>query len=164
MAKITQDAEVVVTLNGQEAKKSIDDLKKHYQELQAELTKLRNTPVGLMSKEDLKRMQQLPKELVKTEKQIVKLEEKTRSFESVIKNINGASLKDLVSASKRLRVEINTLTPGTEKFIQKSKQLKEVNSRLAMLKQGFKGVVEEQKKLSFKSLSESFNHYFGSCF
>lgn len=161
MAKITQDAEVVVTLNGQEAKKSIDDLKKHYQELQAELTKLRNTPVGLMSKEDLKRMQQLPKELVKTEKQIVKLEEKTRSFESVIKNINGASLKDLVSASKRLRVEINTLTPGTEKFIQKSKQLKEVNSRLAMLKQGFKGVVEEQKKLSFKSLSESFNHYFG---
>lgn len=156
MAKNTQEAEVIVTLNGDLAKKSLGELEKKYRDLeQAALDAYKSGNEALGKKLD-KDVQKLKKSFEITKKE-------TKAFEDVIKNINSSSLTDLNRVSKQLQQELKKLAPNTQEFIDKSKQLQQVNSRIATLKQGFKGVVEEQKRatLSMKSLSESFNKYFG---
>lgn len=154
MAKITQDAEVIVTLNGEPAKRVLNELEKEYKDLEKAALDAYKAGDDALGKKLDKQAQKVRKSF-----EVAKVEAK--KFDEIIKNINSASLRDLNKVSKQLQDEIKKLAPGTQAFIDKSKQLQQVNTRIATLKQGFKGVVEEQKKLSFKSLSESFNHYFG---
>ncbi len=154
MAKNTQEAEVIVTLNGEPAKRVLNELEKEYKDLEKAALDAHKAGDDALGKKLDKQAQKVRKSF-----EVAKVEAK--KFDEIIKNINSASLRDLNKVSKQLQDEIKKLAPGTQAFIDKSKQLQQVNTRIATLKQGFKGVVEEQKKLSFKSLSESFNHYFG---
>lgn len=154
MAKNTQEAEVIVTLNGEPAKRVLNELEKEYKDLEKAALDAYKAGDDALGKKLDKQAQKVRKSF-----EVAKVEAK--KFDEIIKNINSASLRDLNKVSKQLQDEIKKLAPGTQAFIDKSKQLQQVNTRIATLKQGFKGVVEEQKKLSFKSLSESFNHYFG---
>lgn len=154
MAKNTQEAEVIVTLNGEPAKRVLNELEKEYKDLEKAALDAYKAGDDALGKKLDKQAQKVRKSF-----EVAKVEAK--KFDEIIKNINSASLKDLNNVSKQLRNELYKLAPGTQAFIDKSKQLQQVNTRIGTLRQGFKGVVEEQKKLSFKSLSESFNHYFG---
>ena len=154
MAKNTQEAEVIVTLNGEPAKRVLNELEKEYKDLERAALDAYKAGDDALGKKLDKQAQKVRKSF-----EVAKVEAK--KFDEIIKNINSASLKDLNNVSKQLRNELYKLAPGTQAFIDKSKQLQQVNTRIGTLRQGFKGVVEEQKKLSFKSLSESFNHYFG---
>lgn len=154
MAKNTHEAEVIVTLNGEPAKRVLNELEKEYKDLEKAALDAYKAGDDALGKKLDKQAQKVRKSF-----EVAKVEAK--KFDEIIKNINSASLRDLNKVSKQLQDEIKKLAPGTQAFIDKSKQLQQVNARIATLKQGFKGVVEEQKKLSFKSLSESFNHYFG---
>ncbi len=155
MAKNTQEAEVIVTMNGEAAKKTIAEVTAKMKELQKasmDAYKSGNDALG----------KKLDAEAQKLMKDITITKNETKKFADVMKNINGASLKQLNDAARRLRQEINKLAPGTKEFIEKSKQLQEVNTRVKQLQNSFRGVVEEQKRaFSFKSLSEGFNRYFG---
>lgn len=154
MAKNTQEAEVIVTLNGEPAKRVLNELEKEYKDLEKAALDAYKAGDDALGKKLDKQAQKVRKSF-----EVAKVEAK--KFDEIIKNINSASLRDLNKVSKQLQDDIKKLAPGTQAFIDKSKQLQQVNTRIATLKQGFKGVVEEQKKLSFKSLSGSFNHYFG---
>jgi phage tail tape measure protein, TP901 family, core region len=163
MAKNTQEARVDVFLNGEAAKKEIDSMKSHLEEMKKELHRLETTPVSLLKPGELQKMKELRSEIKKDEKQLKSLEDKTAAFARTLKNINSSSLKDLQAAAKRLTNEIRELTPGTQEFINKSKQLQQVNTRIVQLRTSFKGLVEEEKAASFslKGLADSFNKYFG---
>ena len=154
MAKNTQEAEVIVTLNGEPAKRVLNELEKEYKDLEKAALDAYKAGDDALGKKLDKQAQKVRKSF-----EVAKVEAK--KFDEVIKNINAASLNDLRRVSQQLQNEIKKLAPGTQEFIDKSKQLQQVNSRIATLKQGFKGVVEEQNKLSLKSLSEGFNRYFG---
>lgn len=156
MAKNTQEAEVIVTLNGHAAKKAIEDMTKEYDRLTQAALDAYKAGNDALGKELDTKAQKMMRDI-----QITRNE--TKKFADVMKNINGASLTELRSAAKKLQSEINKLTPGTKEFIEKSKQLKEVNSRINQLRNGFKGVVEEEKRaaLSMKGLADGFNKYFG---
>lgn len=156
MAKNTQEAEVIVTMNGQAAKKAVEDLAKEYKRLQdAALAAYQAGDDALGKKLDAQ-AQKLKKDI-----QVTAVE--TKKFADILKNINGATLKELNGAAKQLRSEINKLTPGTQEFIEKSKQLQQVNTRIKQLQSSFKGLVEEEKQASFslKGLADGFNKYFG---
>ena len=163
MAKNTQEARVDVTLNGEAAKNEIKTMKEQLEEFNKELLRLQKTPVGAMKPGEVQKMGELRKETKKLEKQIKSAEDKTEAFARTLKNINGASLKDLQAAARRLSFEVKELTPGTQQFIEKSKQLKDVNTRIVQLRSSFKGMVEEEKRATFslKGLADGFNRYFG---
>lgn len=156
MAKNTQEAEVIVTMNGTAAKKAAAELRAEYDRLtQAALDarKAGNDALG----------DKLDAEARKLMKDIEITRRETKKFADVMKNINGASLKELRSAAKQLQGEINKLTPGTQAFIEKSKQLQQVNTRIRQLTNEFKGLVVEEKQATFslKGLADGFNKYFG---
>lgn len=156
MAKNTQEAEVIVTLNGTAAKKAIAEMAQEYERLTQEARKAYKAGDDALGKKLDAQAQKLTKDMEITRRE-------TKKFADVMKNINGASLKELRSAAKQLQSEINKLTPGTQAFITKSKQLQEVNTRIRQLTGSFKGLVEEEKQASFslKGLADGFNKYFG---
>lgn len=156
MAKNTQEAEVIVTMNGQAAKKAVAELAQEYQRLKNEALAAYKAGDEALGKKLDAQAQKLTKDIEITRRE-------TKKFADIMKNLNGASLKELNSAAKQLRSEINKLTPGTQEFITKSKQLQEVNTRINQLKGSFKGLVAEEKAatVSLKGLSEGFNRYFG---
>lgn len=151
-------------MNGEAAKNELKTMKEQLDEFTKELLRLQKTPVGAMKPGEVQKMGELRKETQKLEKQIKSAEEKTEAFARTLKNINGASLKDLQAAARRLSFEVKELAPGTQEFIEKSKQLKDVNTRIVQLRTTFKGVVEEQGKSAgfFKRLAGNLSNYFGA--
>lgn len=156
MAKNTQEAEVIVTMNGQAAKKAVAELAQEYEKLQKEALEAYKAGNDALGKKLDAQAQKLMKDIEITRRE-------TKKFADVMKNINGASMKELRSAAKQLQSEINKLTPGTQAFIEKSKQLQQVNTRIRQLTNEFKGLVVEEKQATFslKGLADSFNKYFG---
>ena len=156
MAKNTQEAEVIVTLNGTAAKKAISDMAAEYDRLSKAALEAYKAGNDALGKELDTKAQKLTKDMEITRRE-------TKKFADVMKNINGATLKELRSAAKQLQGEINKLTPGTQEFITKSKQLQEVNTRIRQLTGSFKGLAEEEKQAAFslKGLADGFNRYFG---
>lgn len=156
MGKNTQEAEVIVTLNGQAAKKAIAEMEAEYERLTKAALEAHKAGNDALGKELDAKAKKLTKDM-----EITRLE--TKKFADVMKNINGASLTDLRSAAKQLQSEIKKLTPGTQEFITKSKQLQEVNTRINQITGSFKGLVAEEKRagLSLKGLADGFNKYFG---
>lgn len=150
-------------LNGEAAKNEIKSMKEQLEAFTKELERLQKTPVGAMKPGEVEKMGVLRKETQKLEKQIKSTEDKTEAFARTLKNINSASLKDLQAAARRLSFEVKELAPGTQAFIEKSKQLQQVNTRIAQLRTSFKGLVVEEKQATFslKGLADGFNKYFG---
>ncbi len=156
MAKNTAEAEVVITMNGQQAKQVIDDLTEQYNEL---------TRAALQAKKEGKEAfgDELNREAKRVKKTLDEVTKQTKTFEDVLKNINSASLKDLKTAAKDLKAQISKLAPDTKEFIEKSKQLQQVNTRVHSLEEAFRGVVVEEKQATFslKTMADGFNKYFG---
>lgn len=156
MAKNTQVAEVIVTMNGQAAKRAVEEMTQEYQRLQKAANDAYKSGNDALGKKLEAQAQKLTRDIEITRRE-------TKKFADVMKNINGASLKELRSAAKQLQSEINKLTPGTQAFIEKSKQLQQVNTRIRQLTNEFKGLVTEEKAATFslKGLADGFNKYFG---
>lgn len=156
MAKNTQEAEVIVTMNGQAAKKAVAELAQEYEKLQKEALEASKAGNDALGKKLDAQAQKLMKDIEITRRE-------TKKFADVMKNINGASLKELRSAAKQLQSEINKLAPGTQAIIEKSKQLQQVNTRIRQLTNEFKGLVVEEKQATFslKGIADGFNKYFG---
>lgn len=152
----TQEAEVIVTLNGSAAKKAVAEMKEEYKQLTEAARNAYKAGNDALGKKLDAQAQKLTKDIEITRRE-------TKKFADILKNVNGASLKELNSAAKQLRSEISKLTPGTQEFVSKSKQLQQVNTRINQLKGSFKGLVAEEKaaSLSLKGLADGFNKYFG---
>ncbi len=156
MAKNTQEAEIIVTLNGERAKRAIKEMEQEYERLTNAALEARKAGNDALGDKLDAQARKLTRDMEITRRE-------TKKFADIMKNINGASLKELRSAAKQLQSEINKLTPGTQAFITKSKQLQEVNTRIRQLTNEFKGLVVEEKQAAFsvKGLADGFNKYFG---
>lgn len=187
MAKNTQEAEVLITMNGKAAENALTALRKQQEkcnetvragiEAQKELDKLRSTSIGQYQKvegrsyvEQMKHLEGIVKEgkeatktLNRLNREINVTELATKKYAEVLKNINGSSLAELQAVAKQLKFEIRQLPPDTQKFIEKTKQLKAVNTRINQITTSFKGLVVEEKKATFslRGLVDGFNKYWG---
>lgn len=187
MAKNTQEAEVLITMNGKAAENALAALRKQQEqcndaikagiEAQKELDKLRSTAIGDYKKVEgrgYKEQEEYLKSIIKKgkegtttlnrlKKEINVTELATKKYAEVLKNINGSSLAELQAVAKQLKFEIRQLPPDTQKFIDKTKQLQDVNTRIKQITGSFAGLVQEQKRsaLSLRGLVDGFNHYWG---
>ena len=124
--------ESVVTLNGAQAEATLNSLKSSADDLRKkmiEATKLGNT-------EEAAKYQ---KQLDQINKAMKGIKQETKDYSELMKNLNGANLNTLAKAYSNLNKQIKNLTPGTDEFIKKSQQLKQVKARMDEIQQGIRG-------------------------
>ena len=80
----------------------------------------------------------------------------TYDYNRVLKNLNGSSINELTKTARLLNREINQLSPGTQTFIEKSKQLDLVRNRISQLN----GRAKESHSWLSRA-GNSFNKYWG---
>lgn len=156
MAKNTTEAEVIVTLNGQAARNELKRLEteiEHYERAATDAYKAGDKALG----------DKMSKNASQLRKQFNVAKKEMKDFSDMMKTLNSKSLNELKSAASQLRKQLGQLVPGTQQFIDKSKHLQQVNSRIKSLEASFKSVVTEEKRatLSLKGLADGFNKYFG---
>ena len=119
--------ESVVTLNNQEALARIEELKKKWIDLHAELYK-----IAMTEKEGVKSKawQQKAKELDALQASMKSINEEHKKFEKILNDINGSSYNELEKAARMLNGQMKKLKPNTEQFVASSKKLKEVRTRM----------------------------------
>lgn len=156
MAKTTEEANVTVTLNGEAARRVLDDLTTKMDEFRAAAAQAYEAGDEALGDKMSKKVKELEKNV-----RIAKNEMK--DFSDFIKSINSKNINELTSAAKQLQAQLKKLTPGTQEFIDKTKQLQQVKARLKAVEDGIRGVQEESGKAAstMGELTEKFNKYFG---
>lgn len=145
----TARAESIVTLNGKAAESALEALKTKAKEYRKEID------AASKAGDDTK-VKKLTAELKSTESAMRSVKQQTFDYNSVLKNLNGSSLRDLEKTAKALKNEIKGLTPATKEFTEKSKQLDLVRGRIDQLN----GRVRENQNWLSRA-GNTFNKYFG---
>ena len=73
------------------------------------------------------------KELDQVQKSMSSIRKETKDYRDILNRLNGASMNELQKAAQGLNRELRKLKPGTDEFIQKSKELKQVRDRMKEL-------------------------------
>ena len=145
----TQRFEPTVTLNSKGAENALDALRVKAKQVQEAI--IAAGKIG-----DEKKLKDLDRELKSINSTVRQLKQQTYDYNNVLKNINTSSITTLEKAAKALKNELRQLTPGTQEFINKSKQLDQVRGRLDQLN----GRVRETHSW-FSRAGNTFNKYFG---
>ncbi|TDB69118.1 phage tail tape measure protein [Arundinibacter roseus] len=91
------------------------------------------------AQEDLKRG---TKEWAESQKEIKALEAEIKKVRETM-GLAGMTVKQLEGYAKQLGKEIKDLTPGTDDYIKKTEELKQVNTRLSSVRKDVRAVAEE---------------------
>lgn len=124
--------ESVVTLNGTQAEATLNALKSSADDLRKKM--IEATKIG-----DTESAAKYQKQLDQINKAMKGIKQETKDYSELMKNLNGANLNTLAKAYSNLNKQIKNLTPGTDEFIKKSQQLKQVKARMDEIQQGIKG-------------------------
>lgn len=156
MARNTTEANVTVTLNGETARNELKKLEEELQKYKDAAQEAYEHGNKALGDKMTKNAERLAKEFSVAKKEM-------KDFADFMKGLNSKSLSQLKSAAAQLKSQIKGLVPGTQQFIEKSEQLKQVNTRIKQLEGSFRGLVEEEKRATFslKGLADGFNKYFG---
>jgi hypothetical protein len=121
---VNEQANVKVTLNSQEAQRELEGL-------QGEMKRLIALKKKAEEAGDVQGWKKIDGELKKVNRQANKLQREYADIEKTLKNLNGASLNDLLKAKRQLTREVNKLNRNTEEYAKKSKQLKAVKDEIS---------------------------------
>lgn len=126
MADYSTTANVVLTVNGNQAKKMLADLEKEAQELNKELK-------AALDDKDSKRAVSLDRKLRRVERQINDIKTATQKVSDVMKDLNGATPRELERALRSLRAQLKGLTesdPVRAKLVEDFRKVKEQLDRV----------------------------------
>lgn len=115
-----------VILNGQQAEDQLEKLGKRVKELRGEMKKLReaNNLAGFKEKE---------KELKEVNKEMCQMHKEVFSVETVLKNLSGASFKEISTAASKANNEFKAMKQTDPGFAAKVAQVKLLNSKVREL-------------------------------
>lgn len=145
----TQKFEPVITLNSKAAEDALEGLKIRAKQVRDALNEAGKAG-------DTKKVKELDRELRSISSSQRQLRTQTYDYNNVLKSLNTSTIKALEKASRALKNEIKELTPGTEQFVAKSKQLELVRGRLDHLN----GRVKETHNWLSRA-GNTFNKYWG---
>jgi TP901 family phage tail tape measure protein len=150
MARTTNaTANVTVLMNGESAVAMVKELTDRAETLRRRMMdayKAGNNAFGDMLKKQLQEVSRLQRGLTTA----------TYDYSKVLKNINGATLRDLEKTKRALRAQLQGLVQGTQQFIEKSKQLQQVSAQISRIN----GNLREQQT-GWSRAANAFNKYFG---
>lgn len=129
MADINQKATIDLAINGERARNELATLKDQAAQLKSEIQKVKSAEGEL----DKVKLSSLQKDLRKTNSEIRTIENKFKDVESVLKNMSGATPKELSSAIKTLTKRLNSgeIERGSEKWKQITATIKKLKTELA---------------------------------
>lgn len=154
--KKTEEAEVVVTLNGEAAK---NELKK----LESEIDKYKQAAIDAYKAGNLAMGDEMSKKVTQLSKQYSICRKETTNYKQVLENLNTASIKQLETAQRQLLALIKKLTPGTKEFVEATRQYQQVKTRVNDLNKSYRelGVTTKTTGVSLKEIVDNVNKYFG---
>lgn len=123
MADYSTNASVVVSVNGQQAKKMLSELETKADDLRKKLEKAKLDG-------DTKEAQKVQKALNKINAEINQIRTATKTVGDVLKNLDSSSLKELNKAASSLKRQLRNLKPDDAGFKEKAEQLKQLNARI----------------------------------
>ena len=126
MAGNTVYSESVVTLNASQAQATMTALQNQADVLRQKM--IEATQIG-----DAESAKKYQKELDQVQKSMSSIRKETKDYRDILNRLNGASMNELQKAAQGLNRELRKLKPGTDEFIQKSKELKQVRDRMKEL-------------------------------
>ncbi|MCC2546404.1 hypothetical protein LJY25_08105 [Hymenobacter sp. BT175] len=130
MATVRKDkVQIELDIDGSQSKTELDNLTRK---------------AGLL-KEDLKGLKKGTQEYIDKNKEISQVNTRMAELQKQI-GLSSLSYNQLNTLSRQLNRELRDLAPGTESFIQKSKQLQEVDTRFAEVKKEIRGIDDELEK------------------
>jgi TP901 family phage tail tape measure protein len=149
MARTTNaTANVTVLMNGESAVAMVKELTDRADALRRRMMdayKAGNTAFGDMLKKQLQEVSRLQKGLTTA----------TYDYSKVLKNLNGSSLRDLEKTKRALRAQLQGLVQGTQEFVEKSKQLQQVNTQISRINSGLR-----EQQSGWSRAANSYNKYF----
>ena len=161
MANEDVKTNVSITLSGKEAEKQIEHLKGKADELRKKLQEAKQA-----LNPDTKEIARLERELKKVETTLSTVTRESKKYEDVLKNLSGSTIKQLRQAQRQLNAEIQKLKPGTEEYINATKNYATVTQRIKSLEKGYKSVgmqisnVSEENETFMTKASGWFQKYF----
>lgn len=123
MAQTRVYTESVITLNGTQANQTMQALQNQADSLRQKM--LEATKLG-----DIDGAKELQRQLDACNKSMSAIRKETKDWGDVLNNLNGSTLGELQKAASGLNKQLRNLKPGTQEFIDKSKQLRQVKDRM----------------------------------
>ncbi len=120
---VNETAKVNVTLNSQEAQHQLE-------ELQNEMKRLIQLKKKAEEAGDVDGYKKIDNEIKKVNRSANKLVIEHRELEQTLKNLNGASIKELKDAERTLTAQTRDLNRETAEYARKNIQLKRVKTEL----------------------------------
>lgn len=134
MASNTQKANVILTLDGKQADKMLDVLRKKSETLGKEIKDLGNKRISVgLSGQEAQRLDALNKEFRETRRQARELANQTRDVSSVLNNLSTAPIKAIKDAIRATEASMQKLDRSTAKYAEKKKQLALLRGELARI-------------------------------
>ena len=125
----TDDVQIKLTIDGSQSKTELDNLTR-----KAELLK-----------EDLKGLKKGTQEYIDANKELKEVTTRITELREKI-GLSALSINQLKTLSGQLNRELRDLSPGTESFINKSKELQQVSARLDEVTKDAKGIGDALEK------------------
>jgi len=149
-----ETANITITLNGENAEAGLKRLEEQATQVRQELREMRLTKDPELPKKQA--------ELNKLEKAIGRAKKESLDFDRVLKNLSGASLKELRATANALDRDLKKMPRTTEAQNQawkkKQKQLTAVNAEMSRLQLQIRGVGATSQ--AFSQIAAGFNKYF----
>lgn len=134
MASNTQKANVILTLDGKQADKMLDVLRKKSETLGNEIKDLGNKRLSVgLSGQEAQRLDALNKEFRETRRQARELANQTRDVSSVLNNLSTAPIKAIKDAIRATEASMQKLDRSTAKYAERKKQLALLRGELARI-------------------------------
>lgn len=143
MAKYVSNASINLQVNGSQARKMLDQLKKDA----AEYTKKMNEAAGAGNTAEAQKYQ---KKLKETNKLLNQLKTETKSVTDVLLRLDKASPKELNKTLSTLRRQLNNMERGSDAWKEKTEQIRRVKNEIKAVNQAISATQTGFEK--FKSL------------
>ena len=123
MSDYTTNASVNLTMNGEQPKKVLEELRKR-------AFNLENAIAKAASAGNKTELTKLRKELKTTQRQIREMESATMQVEKVLKQLDKATPKELQRTLKTLEKQLNNLERGSEAWKRQTEYIKRVRAEI----------------------------------
>jgi hypothetical protein len=124
------EGKAVVSIDGAQAGQQLDLLEKKTLELRRALVDLKSQTVL-----DNKKIKETEKELSLTRKEMQSLKLATKDYSTTLKNLSGASLRELEAAARQLSRETRNLKRDTDEYKRAAGDLSRVKAEMAKVRQ-----------------------------
>lgn len=146
---MSKQARVDVTINDEQAKARLEEIKNDLKQIRA----LRDKAAA---EGDVRGFNQLDKEMKKLTREANRLQREVIDVNDVLNNLSGASINQLRGSVRKLNAEMKGMSRTDPKFLEKKQQLSKLNAELNKATGRTKAHASGLNKLA-----DGFNRYFG---